>query len=622
MCGIAGATGPQAEWIAEAIKRLGHRGPDRSSVYADADVALGHARLAIIDLSRDADQPMFNADRSLAVVFNGELYNFMERRAELTAAGHHFRTRSDTEVLLKLYELHGEACLDLIKGMFAFSIWDFRRRRLFAARDRMGEKPLYYTQLSDGPLLFASEIKALLAHPAVSRDMDPGALDDYLTYLYVPGDRTIFRGISSLPPGHSLVWERGRLAVRRYWRLPRPVADPGDDVELSARIEGLLRDSVRGALIADVRVGVFLSGGIDSSSIVAMAAEQTARLKTFTVVFDGEGAQYDERTPARMVAERFGTEHHELLVSGDNMELLSETVRHFDQPFGNPTALLTYEMSRVTRKHVTVVLGGDGGDEVFAGYPRYGGIVWAERYRHLPLVFRRAMARASTVIPESTSGRHAFRRAKEFLAGAARTPEDMYLGWICYSDRAAKAELYTDAFRSRVGEHRGGEWLRRLLEDSEGTFLDRAIACDLSSFLPHNVLEYGDKMSMAHGLELRLPFLDADLVTMMAAVPAHRKAPGGRLKHLLKRAMAGRLPAAILTRAKKGFNPPMGIWIANQWRKKVDEYLGEEQVRARGYFRPEAIARMRALHDRHARDYSLQLWALLVLEEWHRQYVE
>jgi asparagine synthase (glutamine-hydrolysing) len=622
VCGIAGATGNQGEWIDRATRCIHHRGPDRSSIYRDAAVQLGHARLAVIDLSPEADQPMFSEDGSLAIIFNGEFYNFQDCRAELEAQGHTFRTHADTEVLLRLYEVYGDECLDRVRGMFAFAVWDKRRERLFLARDRMGEKPLYYTRLRDGHLLFASEIKSLLSHPDVSREIDPVALDEYLTYLYIPAPRTIFRDIAVLPPAHSLTWQDRQFSVKAYWSLPDVEPFHGDAADVEEAAYALLQKSVRQTLIADVPLGVFLSGGIDSASIVAIASQHTARLKTFTVVFDRDGARYDERVPARLVADHFGTDHRELRISGDTPSLLPTIVRHFDQPFGNPTALLTYQLSQAAREQVTVAVGGDGGDEVFAGYPRYRGILLAEHYARVPAGIRGVIDAASRALPESTSGRHTLRRAREFFGNSRESLQERYIGWVGYFDEPLKNDLYQAPLRSVARQNDARSFLRNLLEPVTAPFLDRALRCDLRSFLPYNVLEYGDKMSMAHGLEVRLPFLDADLVSLMARLPGSVKMPNGRAKFLLKGMMSTRLPAAIVKRKKMGFNPPMGVWIERDLKALIDDHLGERQVRARGYFNPAAIRDLYSSHVAGRRDFSLHLWALLVLEEWHRQYID
>ena len=622
MCGIVGGTGQQGDWIEIATHTLRHRGPDRSRVMRRPEVQLGHARLAIIDRSEGADQPMVSGDGRLALVFNGELYNFQQRRSELQRCGEVFRTRSDTEVMLKLYERHGLACLDFVKGMFAFGLWDGGARTLLLARDRLGEKPLYFFVLPDGNILFASEIKALLRHPSVERRINLLALDDYLTYLYVPGRSTIFEGILKLQPGERLLWRASNVTIESYWTLPPVDSAARATPDILGQIQSRLDESVASTLVADVPVGIFLSGGLDSSAIVAAAASRTSRLKTFTVTFDSGASRYDERQAARAVANRFGTEHHELAVSGQSTELLPTIVRHFDQPFGNPTALLTYQISQETRKYVTVVIGGDGGDEVFAGYPRYRGIVWSEQFRRLPLVCRHAMATIGTILPESVTGQHGWRRLKEFLKGSAQPISEMYVGWVEYFDSIQKAALYTTAMREETAGHDSRDYLRSLFAREGPSTVDRAIRSDLQSFLPWNVLEYGDKMSMAHGLELRLPLLDADLVSLMARLPASEKINGSESKRVLRKVVANRLPPDVLARPKVGFNPPMGMWIDKQLTLLMDDYLGDRQVKMRGYFNPEAIRELRSLHARRRRDCSLHLWALLVLEEWHRAYVD
>ena len=410
--------------------------------------------------------------------------------------------------------------------------------------------------------------------------------------------------------------------LSRYWRLP-PVAHPnGDFADLREEIHHLLGESVRRTLLADVPVGVFLSGGLDSSSIVALASQHCSQLATFTVTFDGEGARYDEREPAAQVARHFGTRHQELCVSGNSADLLPTIVRHFDQPFGNPTALLSYLISQATRHEVKVVLGGDGGDELFGGYPRYRGIRWARTYGLLPAGLRGWASRLAQHLPESRAGAHNWRRTRQFLTATLQSPAAMYLEWVGYFGPALKAELYTEPLRRRVEGHRAERFLERLLAAEDGDFLSGAMRADLHSFLPGNILEYGDKMSMAHGLELRLPFLDPQLVERIASLPADLKMRAGQPKYLLRRMMSDRLPPFVLRRSKAGFNPPMGMWIEGELRDKLDEYLGVEAVRARGYFQIDQINRMREMHRRGRRDYSQHLWALLVLEEWHRQYID
>jgi asparagine synthase (glutamine-hydrolysing) len=607
---------------------LRHRGPDEGGeCVLDADggasAVLAHRRLSIIDIP-GGHQPQTNEDGTVHVVFNGEIYNFAELTRELEARGHRFATRSDTEVLVHLYEEHGDELVHRLRGMFAFALWDSRRRRVLLARDRLGVKPLYWARPEgDGApsLAWASELKSLLRVPGVSRELDPESLASYLTYLYVPHPRTIVRGASKLPPGHLLTWERGEIDVRSYWRLDaEPVEPSADEAE---RVWGLVEDAVGARLVADVPVGSFLSGGIDSSSIVAAAAARGARPDTFTVVFPRpEERLYDERDDARAVASAFGTRHHELEAVADAESLLPEIVRHFDEPFGNPTSLLVYELSRLTRAHVKVALAGDGADELFAGYPRFRGLTAAQWYRRVPTPVRSLAAAGARMLPESTRGRHALRRAREFALAPLDTLEGAYLSWITYFDAAGRRALLAPALAERLRESAPPErFLLDLFDRAPAEDLvNRLSFVELQSFLPCNVLEYGDRMSMAHGLEVRCPFTDHHLVEHVLGLPGSAKLQRGRTKAVLRDAVSPRLPARPVAKRKIGFNPPMGLWLNRELAPLVDSHLGREQIEARGLFRPAEVERLVGELRTGRRDVSLHVWALIVLEQWCREY--
>lgn len=633
MCGIVGAInwGDRGTLLA-MTQALAHRGPDDQGLWErrapdGAWVGLGHRRLSIIDLSPAGHQPMSNENGRLWIVFNGEIYNYQELREELLQKGHRFRSNSDTEVILHLYEALGEGCLEHLRGMFAFGIWDCERRELFLARDRLGVKPLYYAE-RNGRLLFASEMKAILQHPETDRQIDPLALNDYLTYLYIPPPRTIFKGIRNLPPAHYLVWRDGHVTRKeRYWALPAGRLD-GDEEDLIDELRSLLEESVRLRTISDVPVGAFLSGGIDSSSIVGLMARRASHpIQTFSIGFSERARLYNELEYARRVADHFGTDHHEIIVEPDAVALLPRMVEGFDEPFGNPTAFLVYLLSEFTRKHVTVALAGDGGDEVFGGYPRYKGAALSRLYRATPSWLRGVLFEPiAAFLPESSHGRHGLRRFKEFVQGGALAPEDMYCHWVTYYSDDMKTELYSQETGDQMEGQVPYDLLKGLFQEAaqreRNTFFDQITAVDLMSFLPYNLLAYTDRMSMAHGLEVRVPFTDHKLVEFATRLPPALRLRGMQDKYILKRAVGDLLPEPVLRRKKLGFNPPMALWLKEDLHDLVRDCLSEGVVRRRGYFRPDAVRSLLYLHQSGRRDLSLHIWALLVFEMWHRMYID
>jgi asparagine synthase (glutamine-hydrolysing) len=625
MCGITGGVpGIDARVLQRMTAALAHRGPDGEGYFhapGPGGASLGHRRLAVIDLL-GGREPMTSADGRWTIVFNGEIYNFRELRWELKSFGVAFRTKSDTEVLLEAWAHWGEQALERLRGMFAFAIWDARDHVLWLVRDRLGVKPLYYTSIS-GRLLFGSEIKALLAHPDVPRRLRPSAVDDYLAYLYVPAPQTIFEGIEELPPAHWLRLSNGRIDLRRYWQ-PRPLP-AGEAREASAEeLRALLDEAVRLRLVSDVPLGAFLSGGLDSSSIVALAARaQTDPLRTFSLGFGAGEEHYTELEYASLVSGRCATEHRELTIRPSCAELLPRMVALFDEPFGNPTSLLLHALSAAAREHVTVALAGDGGDELFLGYPRYLGARLRRAWSAAPSPIRRAASALARRIPEGTNGFHARRRAREFFSEGSGTWQSAYIAWVTYFSPAMRSELYSPEFSAAVGGHSAERFLEeRFAEAADADPLAQASYVDLLSFLPHNVLQYGDRMSMAHALELRLPFTDHRLVEFALRLPSDQKLRGRETKRLLRRAMSPLLPQETVKRSKLGLNPPLGRWLRGELAPLVDRYLSPRAVGRRGWFRPEAVARIREEFAHGRRDYSLHLWALLVLEEWAQQYVD
>jgi len=622
MCGIAGIIGKVDEGLIQSMTRmLAHRGPDGEGYFSSDDVALGHRRLSIIDLE-SGQQPMTTADGRYTIVFNGEIYNFRDLRRQLESQGARFHTRSDTEVLLEAYAAWGRESLEKLRGMFAFAVWDAKEHRLFAARDRLGVKPFYYAQLSKG-LIFASEMKGLLAHPSVKRELDYASLDDFLAYLYVPAPRTIFQGISELPPAHWLEWQDGRLRLSRYWELEfRPEKRHLQDyVE---ELQQVLSEAVGLRLVSDVPLGIFLSGGLDSSTMAALMARHAAEpVRTFTLGFVKGEELFSEWGYARTVSEKIGAQARELTILSNSVELLGAVTRHFDEPFGNPTSILIYQLSEACRQHVTVALVGDAGDEVFLGYPRYQGAVLAERYRKVPKILRRLLAGAASHLSEPGDGHHFKRRLREFLTGSSQSLEHMYFGWVSYFSWEQRQRLYSPELRSKLGDYDSSHFLINLFRESKTSeMVDRINYVDLHSFLPYNLLRYSDRMSMAHGLEIRCPYTDHKLIEVLARVPWRYKLRVNQTKFLLRKVARDLLPKSILKRRKLGLNPPMGMWLRGKLQPLLQEYLSPDRVRERGYFRPEVVQELIRDHLNRRRDYSLHLWALISFEEWHRQYLD
>ncbi len=601
---------------------LAHRGPDGDGYFSTPEASLGHRRLAIIDL-RGGAQPITTPDGRFTLIFNGEIYNFRALRSELESLGEQFRTQSDTEVLLHAFARWGRDALDRLRGMFAFAVWDRDRRALFLARDRLGLKPLYYSTGPRGQLLFASEIAALLEHPEISRRLDAQAVDDYLAYLYIPAPRTIFAAIRELPPAHWLEWRDGTLRIEHYWdALPEPREAP--EQQLTDELLATLDEAVRLRMISDVPLGAFLSGGMDSSSIVALMARATREpVRTFSLGFRAGEERYSELEFARLVASRYATEHRELEIQPQCANLLPRMVEHFGQPFGNPTALLVNQLSELSRQHVTVALAGDAGDEVFLGYPRYAGVRLRGRLDRMPFPARRALAWFSSSIAENSNGNHVRRRAREFLSTAAQPWQQAYAGWVGYFSAPMRESLYAHGFRSQLEGYRAEQFLEaQFARVRHAAPLDQASYVDLHTFLPFNLLAYGDRMSMAHSLEVRLPFTDHKLVEFAMRLPAHMKLRGRESKYLLRRAVGSLLPPEILTRAKLGLNPPLGLWLRGELVPLLDRYLSPRAVAQRGWFEPQAVAQLLTDFRAGRRDYSLHLWSLLVLEQWCQRYLD
>ena len=625
MCGIAGHVGStQPELLPAMLGLLKHRGPDDSGIHASGDVGLGMTRLAIIDLVTGR-QPMSDDTGRYWIVFNGEIYNFRELRAELMTAGRRFRTRSDTEVILQAYAVHGEACVERLAGMFAFAIWDDAERRLFLARDRLGKKPLYYWH-RDRLFLFASEPKALLIHPAVGRSIDWTALHHYLAFGYTPVTRSIFDSIQKLPPAHTATLTGGRLTQRRYWQLPRVQTSAGEAVtieESAAAVRAQLREAVRRRLESDVPLGVFLSGGVDSSAVVASMREVTSgRIATFSIGFGRAAASYDELPYARLVAERFATDHHEEILEPDVGTLLPEIVRAFDEPFADSSAVPTYVVAQATARHVKVALSGIGGDEMFGGYPRYLGLRVSGLHARLPRWLRGVSRGLAARLPDSASSRNWADWARRFTAEPDAAPGDRYIGWTRFFGDAALAALAKPALAAHLRPSVDELQQRAFASAAHGDPVDGAFRVDLTTYLPDDLLAMADRISMASSLEVRAPFCDHRIVEESLRLSPRAKMPRGRLKGLLKTAFAGVLPREVLTHRKQGFMIPLGQWLRGHLRPTLDDLLAPDCVRARGLFDPDAVDVLKHEHLSGARTNADRLWTLMVLELWMREYLD
>ncbi len=651
MCGIAGILNSQGfanrterHDVRSLLKRmldaLRHRGPDDEGIYIEGGVALGQRRLSIIDLTT-GHQPLSNEDGSVWITFNGEIYNFQELRERLEKKGHQFRTNSDTEAIVHAYEEYGVECVKHLRGMFAFALWDARRRQLFLARDRVGKKPLFYAEVG-GQFLFASELQGLLQCSDIRREVELDTIDEYLTYGYIPAPRTAFKGVFKLPPAHTLtVRVQGsgfRVQVERYWQLEYEPKLSLTEEEACERLLELLREAVRLRLISDVPLGAFLSGGIDSSAVVALMSELSEKpVKTFSIGF--EESAFNELDYARTIARKFGTEHHEFIVRPNALEVVPKLVRHYGEPYADSSAVPSYYVAQVTRQHVTVALNGDGGDECFAGYERYAGNEIAERYHKIPVGLRRGVIEPlSRWLPHSVNRRSRLRQARRFLEVASQPMEERYLRWVTTVTPEQKEGLYAPDFKGKLGN-----WEIRKLGNGKGNFpisqypnfltslfaqtnglspLDKTLFVDVNSYLPYDLLVKMDIATMANSLEARSPFLDHHVMEFAARLPAHYKLRGTTLKYLLKKALSPLLPADNLHRRKQGFGVPVGDWFRGGLKGLLHDTVLSQRALQRGYFSGDALRRLVDDHVQRREDYTYQLWALMMLELWHREFVD
>ena len=621
MCGIVGilnrdidaSVNPQL--LDDACGRIAHRGPDDHGTFIDRNIGLGMRRLSIIDVS-GGRQPISNEDGACQIVFNGEIYNHAELRSGSEKRGHTFSTDTDTESILHLYEDKGADCVEALNGMFAFAIFDRRDRSVLIARDRLGIKPLFYAETPSG-LVFGSEIKSLLTHPDVSREIDPKALDDYLAYKFIPAPRTIYRSVRKLPPGHTLTWKDGTLTIKPYWHLDFPESDTRCEEEVAEELLLRLRESVRLRMISDVPLGAFLSGGIDSSAIVGLMSEMADQpVRTFSIGFEEQS--YSELEPARRVSEHFGTLHTDLVVTPDVVDLCQRVTRQFDEPFGDSSALPTYLVSKLASEHVKVALSGTGADEAFAGYERYWMATLGERYKSLPGLLTRLFESALGLLDSGHEKKSTVNRLKRFTRASRLDPVSRHAAILGLFEE--RTSIYSEGFRSQLDAERQPS---DALTDRDGSYtgqsgLGRLLHLDTGTTLPDDYLCKDDRMSMANSLELRVPFLDHTLVEFAAGLPAEMKLKGLTTKHILRKAVKGLVPDAILKRPKHGFEIPIAHWLCDELKAFTHDHLLSQNSYVRNIIRPDAISAMVTDHESGRTNHARELWSLIALEAWHR----
>jgi asparagine synthase (glutamine-hydrolysing) len=625
VCGIAGvvARDPRRSLdpavIGLMVAKLHHRGPDDTGVVTLPGVSLGLKRLSIMDVA-GGRQPISNEDESITFVGNGEIYNFRGLREELLSKGHRFKTGSDMEVVVHGYEAWGDRVVERLSGQFAFALWDQKRARLLAARDRAGEKPLYY---HEGPedIVFASEIKSLLSRADVPRHLDVEALDLFLTYEFILAPRTIFQGVSKLPPAHAMSVEGGKVTTWAYWRAPDTVEEGRSEESWVKELRETLTSAVRSQMMSEVPLGAFLSGGIDSSTVVALMAEASPRpVKTFNIAFR-EGS-YDESWYAREVAKLFATEHREEIITPDVVSLFDRLVVHLDEPFADVSLFPTYLVSEVASREVKVVLSGDGGDELFAGYDWYVADRLARTLSSFP--GPRALGvleRASEWFPESAKKKGLVNKVKRFLEGAAAPGALQHYRWLSHLPAEEKAELYSKSLRESLAGYSSAAPVISTLGEERNDLLNRQLHADFKLFLADDILVKVDRMSMAASLEARAPFLDKDVVELAFRMPGSLKLRGYRRKHILKQAMADKLPSRILNRRKEGFSIPMKNWLRSELRPLMESLLSRERIEARGLFEWPAVERRMREHLAGGRNHAHQLFPLMVFERWAQEFL-
>jgi len=627
MCGIFGIIaldGPLnvlKYHLPNGTEILKHRGPDDFGHYLDQHVYFGHRRLSIIDLST-GNQPMFNEDGSICVIFNGEIYNFQEIRKNLQKLGHHFQTNSDTETIIHAFEEWGRDCVDHFRGMFSFALWDVKKSIFFAARDRLGIKPFFYA-VSNGVFMFASEMKAILQYPEISRDIDEDAMAAYFTLAYIPNPMTIYKQIRKLPPGHTLEIENGDIRIRKYWDLYfRPDRTKSEKYFIDGFM-GLLEEAVKLRMISDVPLGAFLSGGIDSGTIVALMSRLSKNpVNTCCIGFGGDvGGYLDERVYAKEVAEKYHTDHREYVVHPDPQAIIEDIVMSFDEPFADHSTIPSYYLCKVTREKVTVALSGLGGDEVFGGYERYLGFKISSIYNRLPWFLReRVIRQVVEKIPERADGHYTVNHLKRFVRSAGKDSDLRYFGFL---SMLKDSNLFGDpkAFQKRI-ERVEQIVLDYFNSDNAQDPLDRAFYCDIKTYLPEDILACTDRMSMRHSLEVRVPFIDHKLMEFCACIPSEMKIKWGTKKYILRKAADDFLPKDVIHHRKQGFVGPMTRWLQRDLKPFVQDLLSSDNLNKHALFNNSVVFRTLDEHFRRVEIHDKLLWALIKFQYWYQMYIE
>ena len=627
MCGIVGIAKTTSRDVSrEVLEQMNrcivHRGPDDDGFYLSENVGLAMRRLSIIDVSH-GKQPIHNQDKTKWIVFNGEIYNFQEIRGDLEKRGHSFYTNSDTEVIIHLYDEYGADCVNYLRGMFAFAIWDEADESLFIARDRLGKKPILYSHLSNGDLIFGSEFRALLSHPDISKEVDLAAIDHYLSFLCVPAPQTAFKQIRKLKPAHWLRWKNGEVTTKRYWQpdfSKKIKITENEAIEETTRI---LRESTKLRMISEVPLGAFLSGGVDSSTIVALMARESAKpVKTFSIGFEED--DFSELKYAKQVAEHLGAEYHEFIVKPDALEVLPTLIEHYGEPYADSSAIPTYYVSKETAKFVTVALNGDGGDESFVGYERYMAMKAAESYARIPGVLRKSLIDFPvSLFPDSKKHRSRLRSAKRFIQSASLPKTERYFGWVSAISPDLKNELRTSDFRQKLNGTSSLDVLSEWFDRANGAdVLEETMFVDQMTYLPNDLLVKVDIASMANSLEARSPFLDHKVIEFAASLPPEIKVKKADTKTLLKKVAAQFVPHEAIYRRKMGFGVPIAAWLRGRMREFMKENLLSEKFANRGLFETGIVQRLIDEHLSQNKDYASQLWTLLMLELWFQQFVD
>ncbi|HEY3302530.1 MAG TPA: asparagine synthase (glutamine-hydrolyzing) [Candidatus Binatia bacterium] len=631
MCGIYGYVSSRGGIQPEILRRMGdtlrHRGPDDEGEWLQHSearaVALGHKRLSIIDLTSAAKQPISDEDGKIWLTYNGEIYNFRELRSELAAKGHIFKSTSDGEIIVHLYEEMGAACLERLKGMFAFALWDETQQTLFLARDRIGKKPLHYA-IYDGGIAFASEIKALLKHPEVVKEIDLSALNKYLTFEYVPAPATIFKSIKKLEPGHCLSYQNGKSEIKKYWDIPLadyPIGFKTED-EYAEELRDILERAVRSRLVADVPVGVFLSGGIDSGLVAALAAKADRKIECFSIGFDEPS--FDESSHAKSIAKALGLNHRlKIFNTREMLDNLDELPNFLDEPLADASILPSYLLSKVASERLKVALSGDGGDELFAGYPTYQAHRIITYYDLLPETLKNSVKALAAWLPVSHGNISTDFKIKQFLRGAGVSPEIRFFMWMgSFTESEKKGLLSSDLRAALAHENTYEDVFAYIRESGLNKDLERILYLSMKLYLQDDILVKVDRAAMANGLEVRCPLLDQELVEFACRLPMQYKLHGLKTKYLLKKAAAGILPDSIINRKKKGFGIPISKWLTGELKSSMLDYLGEERIRRQGFFNYSSVKSLIDDHLAKRKDNRKLLWTLLIFQIWHERFFE